>query len=104
MKHFKLVDRAVNNILMQANSDEINDVWERVRSIFNYSVPMYIFDNKTLEHIIDIAPDWEFCEIHGFLDELSERTNSFFINNEGEFDDTLVYETLKGFKKEFNND
>lgn len=94
MKHFKLIDRAVNNMLIQSNPNNINDIWERVTVFFKYNVPMYILDDKTLAHIIDISSDWEFCEMYGFLDELSERTNTEFINDHDEFDETLVYDVL----------
>lgn len=94
MKHFELVNKAFNNMIMKANSSSINDIWERVRAFFRYGVPLYILDNESLEHIIEIANDWEFCEMHGLLDELSERTNTEFLNDKGEFDESLVDEAL----------
>lgn len=94
MKHFKIIDKVVNNMLMQANCNTINTIWERIRVFFKYNVPMYILDDKTLAHIIEISPDWEFCVINGLLDELSYRTDRGFIKND-EFNENLVYDAME---------
>lgn len=39
---------------------------------FNSSTTYYLYDDVLCD-LIDAASDWEFCEIHGLLDELEDR-------------------------------
>lgn len=58
----------------------------------NKSVNM--LDDSELCECIDYAPDWEFCEMYGLLDEISKRSNTDFIVND-EFNDSLVYDAME---------
>ena len=44
---------------------------------FNSLVALYL-DDDVLCDLIDAAPDWEFCEIYGLLDELADRADVDF--------------------------
>ena len=44
---------------------------------FNSSATYYLYDDVLCD-LIDTASDWEFCEIHGLLDELADRADMTF--------------------------
>lgn len=66
-----------------------------IQDILTHDIRIGLIEDTELCELIDNAPDWEFCWIHGLLEELTYRTGIDFVDhNSGEFDDALVYEAM----------
>lgn len=71
-----------------SKGDDLNELFEFYDAELNHirhELPTYYFgsatdylDDDVLCDLIDTASDWEFCEVHGLLDELSDRADVKF--------------------------
>lgn len=65
------------NELFEFYDTELSHIAHELPTYY-FSSTTYYLDDDVLCDLIDTATDWEFCEIHGLLDELADRAEIDF--------------------------
>ena len=66
------------NELFEFYNAELSHIAHEYPTIYFSSNATYYLDDDVLCDLIDTASNWEFCEIHGLLDELADRAEIEF--------------------------